>query len=100
MRLYSGPSTDFVGDKLHNWIVVTLNGVFFRKYRSDSAPTNVNSWRNSLRSVSLVLRGAKLQDHGIMLESLLPMSSKRLEGMITGREEAGLDSEDILEVTH
>ena len=43
-------------------------------------------------SVSMVLDDAKLHDHGILLEYQLPMSSKRLDCMITGQDEARRDN--------
>ena len=46
----------------------------------------MNSWRNSLRAVSQVIDDAKLHDHGILLEYQLPMTSKRLDCMVTGTD--------------
>jgi hypothetical protein len=60
MRLYSGLSTDFIRDNVHNRIAEKLKDAFFRQYRHNPAPSEVNSWRNSLKSVSMVLEDAKL----------------------------------------
>jgi hypothetical protein len=98
MRLYSGVSTDFIRDNVHNRIAEKLKDAFFRQYRHNPAPSEVNSWRNSLKSVSLVLEDAKLHDHGILLEYQLPMSSKRLDCMITGQDDAQRDNAVILEL--
>jgi hypothetical protein len=98
MRLYSGLSTDFIRDNVHNRIAEKLKDAFFRQYRHNPAPSEVNSWRNSLKSASMVLEDAKLHDHGILLEYQLPMSSKRLDCMITGQDEAQHDNAVILEL--
>jgi putative addiction module component (TIGR02574 family) len=68
MQLYSGLSTDFIRDSVHNRIAEKLKDAFFRQFRFHPAPSEVNSWRNSLRAVSQVLDDAKLHDHGILLE--------------------------------
>lgn len=84
MHLYSGLSTDFIRDSVHNRIAEKLKDAFFRQLRFHPAPSEVSSWRNSLRAVSQVIDDAKLHDHGILLEYQLPMTSKRLDCMVTG----------------
>jgi len=98
MRLYSGLSTDFIRDNVHNRIAEKLKEAFFRQYRYNPGPSEVSSWRNSLRAVSLVIDDADLHDHGILLEYQLPMSSKRLDCMICGQDEARRDNAVILEL--
>jgi hypothetical protein len=68
MRLYSGLSTDFIRDTVHNRIAEKLKDAFFR-------------------AVSQFIDDAKLHDHGILLEYLLPMTSKRLDCTITGQDD-------------
>lgn len=99
MRLYAGPSTHFIKDTVHNQIAGKLSEAFFRHFRYTPSPSEVNSWRNSLRAVSQVFELAKLQDHGVMLEYQLPMSSKRLDCMICGRDpKTGKDNAVIIEL--
>ena len=98
MRLYSGLSTDFIRDNVHNRIAEKLKDAFSRQYRHNPAPSEVNSWRNSLRAMSQVIDDADLHDHGILLEYQLPMSSSRLDCMITGEDEARRDNAVILEL--
>src|SRR5216117_3212192 len=98
MRLYSGSSTDFIRDSVHNRIAEKLKDAFFRQYRYPSPPSELNSWRNSLRAVSQVLDDAKLHDHGILLEYQLPLTSKRLDCMVTGRNTDRQDAAVIIEL--
>jgi len=98
MRLYSGLSTDFIQDNVHNRIADKLEDAFGRQYRHRPSRSEVNSWRNSLRAVSQVINDAKLHDHGILLEYQLPMSSKRLDCMITGQDADQRDNAVILEL--
>ena len=98
MRLYSGLSTDFIRDNVHNRIAEKLKDAYFRQYRHNPPPSEVNSWRNSLKSVSMVFEDAKLHDHGILLEYQLPMTSKRLDCMVTGTDADRRDAAVIIEL--
>ena len=96
MQLYSGLSPDFIRDSVHNRIAEKLKDAFFRQFRFNPSPSEVSSWRNSLRAVSQVIDDAKLHDHGILLEYQLPMTSKRLDCMVTGTDADRRDSAGII----
>lgn len=98
MRLYSGPSTFFIRDTVHNQIAEKLRSEFFRYYRFQPSPGEVNAWRNSLRATAQVLEEGGLKDHGILLEYQLPLTSKRLECMVCGRDGSGRDRAVIIEL--
>ena len=98
MQLYSGLSTDFIRDSIHNRIAEKVKDAFFRQFRFNPPPSEVNSWRNSLRAVSQVIDDAKLHDHGILLEYQLPMTSNRLDCMVTGTDADRCDSAVIIEL--
>ncbi len=44
------------------------------------------SWQNSLFRMAYILQQGRFQDHGILLEYQLPLSSKRLDCMVTGHD--------------
>jgi uncharacterized protein len=98
MRLYSGSSTQFLNDTIHNEIGDKLKESFFQYFRYYPSPNEVQSWRNSLRAVSQVFDYSGLNDHGIILEYQLPQTSKRLDCMITGKDQAGSDRAVIIEL--
>src|SRR5262249_25221598 len=75
-----------------------LRAEFFRHFRYDPSPSEINSWRNSLRAVSQVFELASLTDHGVILEYQLPLTSKRLDCMVSGRDPSGQDSAVIVEL--
>jgi hypothetical protein len=58
MRLYSGSCTAFVSDTVHNRVTDMLREAFRYSYRRDPGPSEVNSWRNSLRAISGVFETA------------------------------------------
>jgi len=86
MRLYSGSSEQFIQDNVLNQIAEKLKNAFFEYYRYNPSPGEVSSWRNSLRAISQVFQYANLTDHGITLEYRLPLSSKRLDCIICGKD--------------
>jgi hypothetical protein len=98
MRLYSGTSQNFIKDAIHNQIAEKLKNAFFNYYRYNPSPAEINSWRNSLRSVSQVFQYANLTDHGVLLEYQLPLTSRRLDCMICGRDQYKNDSAIIIEL--
>jgi len=52
------------------------------------SPNEVQSWQNSLRATAMVFREAELDDHGVILEYQLPLSSRRLDCIVTGHTRA------------
>ncbi|MBI5872023.1 DUF2075 domain-containing protein [archaeon] len=98
MRLYSGSSLQFIEDTVHNQIAEKLKSSFFTYFRYYPSPAEVTSWRNSLRAISQVFQYANLLDHGIILEYQLPMTSKRFDCMICGKDENKVDNAIIIEL--
>src|SRR5690242_2860184 len=85
MQLYSGMSEHFLSDVVQNRIAEKLKDSFFRHFRFNPSPSEVNSWRNSLSAMAHVMRHAALTDHGVFLEYQLPLTSKRLDCIICGK---------------
>ena len=98
MRLYSGTSNQFIQDSIHNQIAEKLKSAFFNYYRYNPSPAEVNSWRNSLRSMSQTFQYANLLDHGVLLEYQLPLTSRRLDCMICGKDQNKIDNAVIVEL--
>ena len=98
MRLYSGTSNQFIKDTTQNQITEKLDNAFFDYYRFKPSPSEKNSWTNSLRSVAMLFQSAGLLDHGIILEYQLPLTSRRLDCMICGKDRNKKDNSVILEL--
>jgi DUF2075 family protein len=98
MRLYAGNSVLFLQDTIQNQIADKLRLSFFDHYRHYPSHGEMNSWRNSLRAISQVFQFAELSDHGILLEYQLPLTSKRLDCMITGKDQDDQDQAVIIEL--
>ena len=84
MHLYQGTTEQFIGDATQARIANYLSDRFFEEFRYRPGQSEVNSWRNSLAAMANVLQVADLTDQGILVELKLPLSSKRLDVMITG----------------
>jgi len=98
VRLYAGTSQQFIEDAYQNQIAEKLKLAFFEYYRYHPSQAEVSSWRNSLRAISQIFQHAGLLDHGVMVEYQLPLSSRRLDCMICGRDGAGADNAVIIEL--
>jgi uncharacterized protein len=88
VHLYSGPSTEFISDATQNRVATKLEDSFFKHFRFRPPQTEVRSWQQSLRSMSSALQTGDFLDHGIVLEWQLPLSSRRLDCMVTGHSRA------------
>jgi hypothetical protein len=98
MRLYSGTSSQFIQDTVQNQIAEKLKLAFFNYYRYNPSPAEMQSWRNSLRAICQVFQYAGLIDHGVLLEYQLPLTSKRLDCLICGRNQSNNDYAIIIEL--
>jgi DUF2075 family protein/DNA replication protein DnaC len=98
MQLYAGSSKQFVDDAVQNRIAEKLKEAFFNYFRYNPPLSEVRSWQNSLSRMCMVIQYASLMEHGIILEYQLPLSSKRLDCMITGVNDVGKPNAVIIEL--
>jgi uncharacterized protein len=97
-ELYSGPTTAFIAEVERNRIAETLRQAWFNARGFEPSDSEVRSWRNSLKALANAVRAAGLRDHGILLEYQLPMSSLRLDAMLTGTDRDGRPGAVIVEL--
>lgn len=98
MRLYSGSSKQFIEDTYQNRIAQKVRESFLQQMGHYPPDSEVNAWRNSLRATSMVFQHANLMDHGVIVEYQLPLTSKRLDCMICGRDGEKNDNAVIIEL--
>ncbi len=98
MRLYAGSTEEFVADNVHNRIAGRLRDAFCGVYHHEPSQSEVNSWRNSLRAISMVFQDAGFKRHGVVLEYSLPLTSKRLDCLITGLDGERREQAAIIEL--
>lgn len=98
MQLYAGTSKQFVEDTIRHRIDQKLQQAFFDYFQHKPGAAEVRSWQNSLSQVSSVLQYADLTDHGVILEYQLPLTSRRLDFMITGTDAERKPSAVVVEL--
>ena len=98
MHLYQGTSEQFIGDAVQNRLATQLADRFFQEFRYKPAPAEVMSWRNSLLAMASVLNLADLKDQGVLVELKLPLTSKRLDVLVTGSNPTVGDSAVVVEL--
>ena len=98
MHLYQGTSEQFIADAVQARLANQLADRFFEEFRYRPSPSEVTSWRNSLGAMAHVLQLADLTDQGILVELKLPLSSKRLDVLITGSNPTTGDAAVIVEL--
>jgi len=98
MHLYQGTSEQFIADATQARIANLLSDRFFDEFRYRPAPSEVTSWRNSLAAMANALLLADLRDQGVLVELKLPLSSKRLDVMVTGSNPTTGDAAVVVEL--
>jgi hypothetical protein len=98
VHLYSGSSIDFVEDATRNRIASKLEDSFFTHFRYKPPENEVRSWQSSLRSMADALKIGSLDDQGVVVELQLPLSSRRLDCMVTGHDTGGQAEAVIVEL--
>ena len=98
MQLYVGNTRLFLEDTARHTIADKLQVNFQRFFGFRPSVSELRSWRNSLQALALHLTYANLKDNGMILEMQLPLSSARLDCLLTGRDEKERDQAVILEL--
>lgn len=98
MRLFAGSSQTFIKLNLNNQIAEFLKQEFIKQFGFNPSQNEVMSWRNSLLRVTLLFQSAGLDDNGVFIEYQLPLSGKRIDVMITGKDDDGKKNSVIIEL--
>jgi DUF2075 family protein len=98
MRLFAGSSTDFIALNLKNQLAELLKQEFLKAFGFNPSQNEVMSWRNSLLRISLIFQQANLNDHGVFIEYQLPLSGKRIDIMVCGKEDSNTKHAVIVEL--
>lgn len=98
MQLFAGNSRAFIDAATCNAIAGTLERAFIDYYHFRPSAPEVQSWQNSLLQMSNVMTVGGFLDHGIVLEYQLPLSSRRLDCMLMGRDANDIENAVIVEL--
>ena len=98
MQLYAGSTTDFIADSVQHRVAEKLGDAFYEYFRFRASASEFSAWQNSLTALTSHIQYSRLLDNGIVLELQLPLSSSRLDAMLTGRDDAGRERAVIVEL--
>ncbi|CAM3762019.1 DUF2075 domain-containing protein [Sphingobacterium prati] len=98
MRLYAGSASDFIHLNTENKLVDLLREQFLKQFGYNPSHNEAMSWRNSLFRLSYIMERQNLQDQGVMVEYKLPLSAKRIDVVIYGRDEQQYKQAVIVEL--
>lgn len=84
-ELYWGTTSDFIDQATRNQIADTLREAFFAYYGYPPSPSEQRPWRSSLAKLATALNHRGFLDHGLFLEFQIPLTSKRIDALVTGR---------------
>ncbi|MBN1060202.1 DUF2075 domain-containing protein [Clostridium botulinum] len=98
MKLYSGTAEQFILDNNKNHIAEKLRLSFFYKFRYEPSEYEILFWENSLKELSKIFNNIGLKDNGVLLEYKLPLTSKRLNCVVTGKSKENKEEAIIIEL--
>ena len=99
MIVYQANKRQFIQDTFHNDIEFVLSQQYLRTTGRQPAPAEFRAWQNSLFEVGEVLKDDGIPDDmGVALEYTVPQTSKRIDVLLTGEDEAGVPKLVIIEL--
>lgn len=99
MIVYSATKTEFQTDVLSN----NIGNIIFDRYRSktgrSTGKSEIDSWANSLQYMDRVLNDSLIPaDSGVAIEYHITQSSKRIDFILSGKDEERRDSAILIEL--
>lgn len=99
MLVYAETREQFTRDVLSNRIENVILEAFRLRLGISTSQSEINSWRNSMQYVNNVLMSADVAaDAGVAVEFKIPLTSRRIDFILTGADEVGRDSAIIVEL--
>lgn len=99
MIVYQADKRQFVRDTFHDDIEAVLSQQYLRTTGRQPSPSEFNAWKHSLFEVGEVLKDPGIPDDiGVALEYTVPQTSKRIDVLLTGEDEAGTPKLVIIEL--
>lgn len=99
MIVYQATKSQFIRDTFQDDIEFVLSQQYLRTTGRHPAPAEFKAWQNSLFEVGEVLKDERIPDDiGVALEYTVPQTSKRIDVLLTGEDEAGVPKLIIIEL--
>ena len=99
MIVYSATRSEFTKDVFSNQIEEKILSALKLKAGMSTSKSEIESWKNSMQYMNNVLvDGAIPDDAGVAIEYKVPLTSKRVDFILTGQDENQNDSAVIVEL--
>jgi DUF2075 family protein len=99
MIVYKESKRTFIDEVTYGQIDDDIEAAFVREVGHYTSKAEKNSWRNSMQYMYKVVNDPAIPDDAtIIIEYRLPLSAKRIDFMIAGVNEQGIDSAVIVEL--
>ena len=99
MLVYAATKTEFLEDVRANRIDDAIHSAFRSKLGHSTSRSEVASWRNSMQYMHNVLLDPGIPNaSGVAIEYRVPMTAKRIDFILTGKDRQARDSAVIIEL--
>src|SRR5262245_8399189 len=86
MQLFSGSTESFQRHAGNGTLADLLETAYSKQVLSKPSPSEVKSWQKSLSVLAEDIEEAGVSHGGILVEHMLPLSSKRIDALLFGRD--------------
>lgn len=99
MIVYQASKQEFADDVISNAIETKILSAFQHNLGRTTAQSEINSWKNSMMYMNNVLMDQGIPyDSKVSIEFQIPLTSKRIDFLITGRDDHGSDNVVFIEL--
>ncbi|MDO9013896.1 MAG: DUF2075 domain-containing protein [Polynucleobacter sp.] len=99
MLVYVSTKSGFCDDVISNAIETKILEAFQGKLGHSTSPSEIDSWRNSMMYMNNVLSDKAIPaDAGVSIEYKVPLTNKRIDFILTGKNENKKDTAIIVEL--
>lgn len=99
MIVYSATKKKFVEDVRNNIVHEEILAEMRRRNVNGGSESEIASWRNSMQFMERVVNDEKIPDNaGVSIEYCIPLSSKRIDFILTGKDQNRNDTAIIIEL--
>ena len=98
MELYQGLCLEFIQQTTQNNISTILTNEYKKYFGYLPSQNEIVSWQNSLKDLSELLKTVNFQTQGIKLEFFIPLSSLRIDVLLTGINDSNLEQAVLIEL--
>src|SRR5690348_730837 len=99
MRVYTADKTKFMYHVANNLIGDEILSAFEQIVGHSTGIAERRSWENSMMYMEQVLRDPAIPDDaGVSIEYILPLTRKRVDFILTGTDESGVETAVLVEL--